>query len=907
MGYRSRFVAAVGVVALLFATIAWSPPSAEAATTSVSFPSVPIASWRVNGTGTAILKVGNTVYVGGSYSRATSPNGATSVNRANLAAFNATTGALLTTFQADTNGSIRDIQTDGSSIFVAGNFTTIGGVARSRLAAIDPTTGTVRTGFRADVNGTVYNMSLGGGKLYVAGAYTSIGGVNRTRLAAVSPTTGSVNSAFNPVIDGTVLGVAAMPDGSKVYLGGRYANINGTPSVNLGTLDGVTGAITGPTLTGVTGFIDELEVTEDATYLIAGHSGVPGVGNRTAVYDTATGARRWRQYLDGDSQGVHAIGDTVFSGFHDGVAGDAATRMTSNNLVTGARDVGFAPTFDRFMGVWAISGDTDALVIAGEFSTVSGVAAQGFAIFRSGPPTQFVTTAWGDQPWKYLDDGSNQGTAWNDVTFNDSSWRSGTPRFGYGQGDERTRISWGPSSSNRYITTYFRRAFNVSSTPGEVGFYARIDDGAVIYINGVEAARDNMPAGPITSSTLAATERSASAGNESRYIRIDPGLLHVGTNTIAVEVHKAATNTTRLLFFPTLVAYGTTAPNQSPSASFSVSPSTGPEPLPVTFDGSASADPDGSIVNYTWNFGDGTTATGVSTSKTFGNAGTYIVSLTVTDNRGSSTTTTRTVTVTPGQPNQLPTASFTASLTSGQAPLAVGFNASASNDPDGSIASYAWNFGDGTTATGVIPSKTFLAGGTFVVALTVTDNRGGTASSTQTITVAAAPGPPVDVPRSATWKYLDTGIDQGTAWTGLGFDDSLWKSGVGEFGYGDGDENTVVSYGPTESRKYPTTYFRHTFGASSTPSSLTFSMRVDDGAVVYVNGIEAARFNMGTGPVSYGTRAPLALSNGDERRDRTFSISAPLITPGANVIAVEVHQNTLGSTDLSFWGSLSST
>ncbi len=533
--------------------IAVAPMSPAAAVGPVTYSSIPLPSWRVNGTGRAVVKIGNAVYVGGSFSSATSFDGARSAARANLAAFDATTGELLAGFRADTNGAVYDIQTDGTSLFIGGTFTTVGGTSRRRLAAIDPATGALRASFRADADRTVYHLSLVGSTLYVGGAFTAIGGAARTRAAAVSTGTGAVDAAFDPVIDGTVLGIAASPDRSRVYIGGPYATVNGTADVDISTLDGRTGATVGPELTGVTGYIDNLEVTPDGTSLIAGHSGVPGVGNRTAVYSTSTGSRRWEQVVDGDVQGIRLVGSSVFAGFHDG-DGDGATRVARYDLATGTRDGSFSPSFNQFIGGWAIAGDDSAVILAGDFSVVSGVPVQGFAIFPAAAPTPIVARVPGWQAWRYLDNGSDQGTAWRLPEFDDGAWKSGVGEFGYGDGGEPTEIASGPSTA-RYITTYFRTTFDASAVPAAAAIYMRVDDGAVVYVNGVEAARDNMPAGTIGYRTLAAP-RDGLAETDSNYFAIDPSLVHPGSNTVAVEVHQTAVTSDDLTFFPSFVAYG---------------------------------------------------------------------------------------------------------------------------------------------------------------------------------------------------------------------------------------------------------------------------------------------------------------------------------------------------------------
>jgi PKD repeat protein len=186
------------------------------------------------------------------------------------------------------------------------------------------------------------------------------------------------------------------------------------------------------------------------------------------------------------------------------------------------------------------------------------------------------------------------------------------------------------------------------------------------------------------------------------------------------------------------VAITVTPPvNQPPTATASASPVTGTAPLLVAFTGLGS-DPDGTIASYAWTFGDGGTSTQQNSSHTYQMAGSYTARLTVTDNQGATGSATVTITVAANQP---PTATATASPTSGTAPLAVQFTGMG-NDPDGTIASYAWTFGDGGTSTQQNPSRTYQMAGSYTARLTVTDNRGATGSATVQITVVAPNQPP---------------------------------------------------------------------------------------------------------------------------------------------------------------------
>ncbi|MDG6774815.1 S8 family serine peptidase [Thiomicrorhabdus sp. ZW0627] len=171
--------------------------------------------------------------------------------------------------------------------------------------------------------------------------------------------------------------------------------------------------------------------------------------------------------------------------------------------------------------------------------------------------------------------------------------------------------------------------------------------------------------------------------------------------------------------------------NLAPVASFSTSAVTGSLPLTVQFDATGSYDPDGSIVSYQWNFGDGNQGAGVQLSHEYTQSGQFTAVLTVTDDGGRTATASTVIDVV----NELPIAQITATPISGDLPLAVNFDASGSYDPDGSIVGYDWDFGDGTQASGQNVQHTYQSGGSFNAVLTVTDNGGAQATDSVAISV----------------------------------------------------------------------------------------------------------------------------------------------------------------------------
>ena len=440
----------------------------------------------------------------------------------------------------------------------------------------------------------------------------------------------------------------------------------------------------------------------------------------------------------------------------------------------------------------------------------------GTVLFMTASFAQTIIVPYGSV-WKYLDNGSDQGNAWNDIGFNDISWASGNAELGYGDGDEATVVSYGPDAENKYITTYFRKLVNIANPSSYINFILNVhrDDGIVVYINGTEVYRNNMPAGTISYNTLASVG-AYDDGDEIHTATLANSSFINGDNIIAVEIHQDYVYNSDISFDLQLI--GTSGQNIAPVAKTGFDQVITLPANSVTLNGSGSADADGTITTYAW-------------SKVSGPA--------------SGTIT----------------------------------------NPD-SVS---------TTVTGLVE-------GSYTFRLAVTDNEGATATDDLLITVNPQPLATSNnvVDFGATWKYLDNGSNQGTNWLADGFSDGSWASGPGELGYGDGDEATVVSYGPDANNKYITTYFRKLVNIANPSGYINFTLNVrrDDGIVVYINGTEVYRDNMPAGPVSYTTLALGAFDDGNEVQ--TATIASSNFINGDNIISVEIHQNYVYNSDISF-------
>jgi PKD repeat protein len=228
-------------------------------------------------------------------------------------------------------------------------------------------------------------------------------------------------------------------------------------------------------------------------------------------------------------------------------------------------------------------------------------------------------------------------------------------------------------------------------------------------------------------------------------------------------------------------------PNQPPVAAFTSSCSD----LSCSFDSGGSSDPDGTISSRVWDFGDGSSSGEANPSHTYTSGGSYTVKLTVTDNDGATGSITHQINV--SAPNQAPTAAFTSSCSD----LSCSFDSSGSGDPDGTIQTRTWDFGDGASANQASPSHTYGSAGTYTVKLTVTDNDGSSTSVTHQVT-ATAPNQPPTAAQSSSCSGLTCSFDSG------GSQDPDGTITARSWDFGDGTSSTDAN--PSHTYSAPGTY-----------------------------------------------------------------------------------------------------
>jgi len=355
---------------MLLAGEAASSPAQAVATVASS----PIPSDGADGRVNALARVGDRVYIGGDFSSAGGQP------RAGLAALDATSGQVITTWRADVNGAVEALapSSDGATLYVGGEFTTVSGVIRRHVAAVSTSTGGVGAWNPSALGGPVLALATLGGHVYVGGKFTSIGSVERRYLAAVS-SSGAMDLGFDAQLDGNVWALKLSPDDGTLYAGGQFHSAAGQTRAHLAALSPASGSPAGwhPR---VTCPVLGLDAVSSAVYAACG--GGRQLGNSAVAYSPSSGAPLWSAHTDGNVQAVAQLGGAVYIGGHfatvDGVSRKKAAALDADS----GQLLPWDPHPDSALGVQTLLADGDSLWMGGDFTTVNGTSQPHVARFR---------------------------------------------------------------------------------------------------------------------------------------------------------------------------------------------------------------------------------------------------------------------------------------------------------------------------------------------------------------------------------------------------------------------------------------------------------------------------------------------------------------------------------------------
>jgi predicted small secreted protein len=208
-------------------------------------PNVADPTWQTSGGVYAIARTSDRVFLGGAFTqvRPRTGGGGSSQPRVRLAAFDAPTGDLIPSWSPEADNIVWGMTTspDGTRIYAGGDFTSVDGTSHTHLVALDATTGAVIQSWNPSTNGRVYSIAALGNAVYIGGSFSSVNGSNRQHVAALDTATGQVMNGWNPGANGTVRSLALAPDGSRIYLGGKFSSVGGSSHSSLAAVDTGTG------------------------------------------------------------------------------------------------------------------------------------------------------------------------------------------------------------------------------------------------------------------------------------------------------------------------------------------------------------------------------------------------------------------------------------------------------------------------------------------------------------------------------------------------------------------------------------------------------------------------------------------------------------------------------------------
>ena len=431
---RTRLTALITTIGLTFAGVAFTVVAAPTASADpgpviertsdlVTTDSLPTA--QIDGVVWSQVIVGNTVYVGGSFANARPAGSAPGVNttpRSNLMAYNLTTG-ILTPFAPVLDAQVQALAAspDGTKLYVVGDFTTVNGITRNHVAVFNTADGTLNP-ININIATRVKAVTATSNTIYVGGLFTAANGQPRNRLAAFDASNGAL-LAWNPNADYNVNALVVTPGASKVIVGGAFQNVGGQPAYGLAAVDPVDGS---PLTWDANQKVRDAGANSAITSLSTDGTSIFGTGfvfgaggnlEGTFKADPTSGAIQWIEDCHGDTYAAYSTGKVVYTVSHAHYCGNIGGFPQSDPWSTNQRralaftidpagTINHDPLgyFDWFgnpspslvnwypnlvlgtytgqgQAAWTVTGNSQYVVMGGEFPTVNGLGQQGLARF----------------------------------------------------------------------------------------------------------------------------------------------------------------------------------------------------------------------------------------------------------------------------------------------------------------------------------------------------------------------------------------------------------------------------------------------------------------------------------------------------------------------------------------------
>ncbi|MGI5225878.1 PKD domain-containing protein [Actinoallomurus sp. CA-142502] len=673
----------------------------------------------VDGDVQSVVQIGSRIFIGGNFTQVKEAGSDTVITRDRVLAFDATTGKIDDSFKPSADGEVTVLlpAADGKSIYLGGMFTHIDGVAQKVLARLDVDTGQPVPGFTPNLDARVKDLRLAGGRLWVGGNFDLVDGASQNALAALNPDTGRRDAFQSLSFSGTQNGGTTLvykmdvtPDGSKLIAVGNFTSVGGQsrPQIVMLDLSGTSATLAdwqtsryaAACSASFDSYMRDVDISPDGRFFVVSTTGAAGgttkMCDSQARWETsATGSNlqpTWVTYTGGDTTyAVEITGSAVYVGGHfrwsnnpygSDAAGRGAVERSGIAALDPANGMPFQwnPGRTRGVGVFDLLATQQGLWMASDTDETGGETHQKLALFPTAGGKTLPTQNTGTLPGDVYTGGT--------ATVNSLSHRSfdGTTA-GSVTSDDTGGIDW------RTVRGAFMINDDLYTGASDGSLSRRSFDGKTFGSASTVDGADALVSESDWHTEVQSIKGMFYANGRIYYTKGTSALYYRGFNPesgVVAALESTATGNLTGVDWSTVGGMFTAG-----GRLYYVS----------TTDGKLrSLDFTGGVPSGTPTVVDGG------------------------DWRGQG------VFLYAGKPNSLPSATFTSNCDH----LACSFDGSGSSDPDGSIASYSWDFGDGSTGTGATPQHTYAAAGDYTVKLTVTDDRGGTDAASQQVQTNAA-------------------------------------------------------------------------------------------------------------------------------------------------------------------------